>query len=185
MAAPPAGIAVAPNGDVVITGYFNSGDPKKSDLNGSTILRLSPAGKPLSHIHLGNVNLGYNFPASGIGVDAHEDVIIAYGTAPHVDRYSSSGQLLAAWGAPKPVITRYGFPSPAFITLDAVGHVYMADTLGDVVREFGSNGTLLHVWGAAGSYPGQFHHPGGIAVAPNGTIYVSDTENHRIQRLLR
>jgi DNA-binding beta-propeller fold protein YncE len=185
MAAPPTGIAVAPNGDVVITGYFNSGDPKKSDLNGSTILRLSPTGKPLSHIHLGDINLGYNFPSSGIAVDAHEDIIIAYGTNPHVDRYSSSGQLLASWGAPKPVVTKYGFPSPAFIGLDAVGDIYMADTLRNVVQEYGANGSILHTWGGSGSYVGQFHHSGGIAVAPNGTIYVSDTENHRIQRLLR
>lgn len=189
MAAPPTGIAVAPNGDVVITGYFNSGDPKKSDLNGSTILRLSPAGKPLSHIHLGDIlgdtRLGYNFPASDIAVDAHEDIIIAYGTNPHLDRYSSSGQFLASWGSPKPVVTSYGFPSPAFIALDAVGDIYMADTLRNVVQEYGANGSILHTWGGSGSYVGQFHHPGGIAVAPNGTIYVSDTENHRIQRLLR
>ena len=52
-----------------------------------------------------------------------------------------------------------------------------------MVQEYGAGGTLLHVWGAAGSYAGQFHHPGGIAVAPDGTIYVSDTENHRVQRL--
>jgi DNA-binding beta-propeller fold protein YncE len=189
MAAPPTGIAVAPNGDVVITGYFDSRDPKKSDLNGSTILRLSPTGKPLSHIHLGDIPgdtiLGYTFPASGIAVDAHEDIIIAYGTNPHVDRYSSSGQLLASWGAPKPVITRYGFPSPAFIGLDPAGDVYLADTLRNAVQEYGPTGTLLHSWGGPGSYAGQFHHPGGIAVAPDGTLYVSDTENQRVQRLHR
>jgi DNA-binding beta-propeller fold protein YncE len=68
--------------------------------------------------------------------------------------------------------------------VDAAGDLYIADTLQNVVQEYGPDGTLLHTWGGAGSYVGQFHHPGGIAVAPDGTIYVSDTENHRVQRLL-
>jgi len=65
------------------------------------------------------------------------------------------------------------------------GDIYIADTLQDVVQEYRADGTLLHAWGATGSYAVRFHHPGGIAVAPDGTIYVSDTESHRVQRLLR
>jgi DNA-binding beta-propeller fold protein YncE len=41
------------------------------------------------------------------------------------------------------------------------------------------------VFGAAGSEPGQFQRPRGIAVAPDGTLYVADTDNHRIQHLDR
>ncbi len=36
--------------------------------------------------------------------------------------------------------------------------------------------------GAQGSGDGQFYDPSGIAVASDGTIYVADTNNHRIQR---
>ncbi len=39
------------------------------------------------------------------------------------------------------------------------------------------------VVGAAGSEPGQFQYPHGIAVAADGTIYVADARNHRIQHL--
>lgn len=38
------------------------------------------------------------------------------------------------------------------------------------------------VIGAEGVLPGQFQKPRGIAVAPDGTIFVADTGNHRIQR---
>jgi sugar lactone lactonase YvrE len=180
MVDPPSGIAVAPNGDVVVVGVCLYRDPKGLELNGSNILRLSPAGQQLGLIHLG----GYFGPGPGIAVDAQETITIAYGTRPHVERYSSSGTLLASWGAPKPP-SEPSFASPAGITLDAAGNTYLADTAQNVVQEYGSDGMLLHVWGGAGSYAGQFHHPGGIAVARDGTMYVSDTENHRVQRLLR
>jgi uncharacterized protein (TIGR03663 family) len=39
------------------------------------------------------------------------------------------------------------------------------------------------VFGSEGSEPGQFHRPRGIAHAPDGTLYVADTDNHRIQHL--
>jgi tripartite motif-containing protein 71 len=178
MVDPPSGIAVAPNGDVVIVSIFLY-KTSQLTLNGANILRLSPAGKQLGLIHL-----GYFGPGPGIAVDAQENITVAYGTPPHFERYSSSGTLLASWGAPKPSLAGEIVPNPAGITLDAAGDVYIADTLQNEVKEYGASGRLLHVWGSAGSYAGQFHHPGGIAVAPDGTIYVSDTENHRVQRLL-
>jgi DNA-binding beta-propeller fold protein YncE len=180
LADPPSGIAVAPNGDIVVVAVFLYPPPSQLSMNGANILRLSPEGKRLALIHL-----GYFGPGSGVAVDAQENITIAYGTPPHIERYSSSGTLLASWGAPKPTLPGQIVPNPAGITLDAAGNIYLADTGQDVVQEYGADGTLLHVWGHAGSYAGQFHHPGGIAVAPSGTIYVSDTENHRVQRLAR
>lgn len=41
---------------------------------------------------------------------------------------------------------------------------------------------FLDQFGGAGSGPGAFNRPQGIAVDSKGSIYVADTENHRIQR---
>ena len=41
----------------------------------------------------------------------------------------------------------------------------------------------LQSWGSEGSGDGQFTTPRGVAVAPNGNIYVADSFNHRIQVL--
>ena len=38
------------------------------------------------------------------------------------------------------------------------------------------------VWGTEGSGPGQFLEPRGIAVAPDGTVYVVDSGNHCLQK---
>lgn len=36
-------------------------------------------------------------------------------------------------------------------------------------------------WGVFGGEPGQFRYPRGVAVGPTGDVYVTDTENHRVQ----
>lgn len=36
-------------------------------------------------------------------------------------------------------------------------------------------------WGAAGTEPGQFNRPRGIAIGPDGEVYVVDSDNSRIQ----
>jgi DNA-binding beta-propeller fold protein YncE len=41
------------------------------------------------------------------------------------------------------------------------------------------------IFGSEGSEPGQFKRPRDLAVAPDGSLYVADTDNHRIQHLSR
>ena len=41
------------------------------------------------------------------------------------------------------------------------------------------------IWGSIGNAPGQFNLPRDLVLAPDGTIYVADTENHSIQHLTR
>ena len=45
--------------------------------------------------------------------------------------------------------------------------------------------TASAIFGAAGTEPGQFQRPRGIAAAPDGSLYVVDTDNSRIQHLTR
>jgi hypothetical protein len=37
-------------------------------------------------------------------------------------------------------------------------------------------------WGTEGTGGGQFYNPQDVALAPNGSVYVADTDNHRIQK---
>ena len=80
------------------------------------------------------------------------------------------------------------FQNPRDMVIAPDGSLYIADTGNHRIQHLAPDGTVLHVWGrfanlTAGEAPGgTFNEPWGIAVSPDGTVYVADTWNHRIQR---
>jgi DNA-binding beta-propeller fold protein YncE len=59
---------------------------------------------------------------------------------------------------------------------------YVSDGYGNArVHRFAADGTLKQSWGEPGLGPGQFNLPHGIAVHPDGRVFVADRENDRIQ----
>ncbi|MBI2970415.1 MAG: 6-bladed beta-propeller [Gammaproteobacteria bacterium] len=63
------------------------------------------------------------------------------------------------------------------------GRLYVADYWNDNISIFSLAGELLAVTGESGSGPGKFKAPGGVAVGPDGSIFVADFYNQRIQQL--
>jgi hypothetical protein len=53
------------------------------------------------------------------------------------------------------------------------------------VQEFDSAGTYLSQFGSLGTTPGQLNGPNGVALGPNGTVYVADYNNNRVERFGR
>ena len=67
--------------------------------------------------------------------------------------------------------------------------IYIADTENHRIQHLAEDGTVLHVWGGFGANSeseaapsGTFNEPWGIAIGPDGSVYVTDTWNHRIQK---
>ncbi len=44
-----------------------------------------------------------------------------------------------------------------------------------------SDGTYVRKWGMRGEGRGEFQYPRGVAVGPEGEVYVCDEDNHRVQ----
>ena len=80
------------------------------------------------------------------------------------------------------------FQAPRMIALGRDGSLYMADSRNHRIQHLSADGTVLQTWGgfadaSQGKAPdGMFNEPWGVAVAPDGSVFVSDTWNHRIQK---
>ncbi len=77
------------------------------------------------------------------------------------------------------------FAKPRDLAFAKDGTFYLTDTLNQRIIHFSATGEILHQWGSESSKneaePGTFREPWGIAVAPDGSVFVADTWNHRIQ----
>jgi predicted membrane-bound mannosyltransferase/sugar lactone lactonase YvrE len=80
------------------------------------------------------------------------------------------------------------FQQPRDVALAPNDSIYVADTFNNRIQHLAADGTVLQVWGSfadlsQGAAPGgTFYQPWGIAVGPDGSVYVADTWNHRIQK---
>ena len=80
------------------------------------------------------------------------------------------------------------FQAPREIALAPDGSLYVADSLNNRIQHLSPDGKVLQVWGthadvAKGDAPGgTFNEPWGVAVGPDGSVYVADTWNYRIQK---
>ena len=69
------------------------------------------------------------------------------------------------------------------------GSIYVADSGNNRIEKFSTDGVLLETYGTyanalEGEAPGgTMNQPWDVAVGPDGSIYVADTFNHRIQKL--
>lgn len=80
------------------------------------------------------------------------------------------------------------FNAPRGVAFAPDGSFYVADSRNHRIQHFAPDGDLLGAWGqfgdlATGAAPaGTFNEPWGIAVGPDGSVYVTDTWNHRVQK---
>ena len=80
------------------------------------------------------------------------------------------------------------FNNPRAIAVAPDGSVYVADSKNNRIQKFDAQGNFLLAFGGFGSLEtddaaaGRFNEPWGVGVGPDGSVYVADTWNHRIQK---
>ena len=80
------------------------------------------------------------------------------------------------------------FQAPRGFRVADDGTLYVADSRNHRIQHLAPDGTVLQAWGtfadqAAGDAPGgTFYEPWDVALGRDGSVYVSDTWNHRIQK---
>ncbi len=133
---------------------------------------------------------------AGVGVDSHDDVLVFQRAgrawpasneldltpiaAPTILRFDGrTGVLLGRWGAGR-------FAMPHGLTVDRADNVWLTDVALQQVYEFSRDGHLLLTLGergVAGDDSAHFNRPTDVAVAPDGSFYVSD--GYRNTRVLK
>jgi sugar lactone lactonase YvrE len=108
-----------------------------------------------------------------------------------VQKFTPEGTLLAHWGNESAEPGGFGPPpvhdgqpimgGPISLCVDRRDRVWVSAT-NNRVQQFTNDGRYLQGLGGAGTEPGQFDLPHGIALDSQGCLYVADTMNARIQK---
>jgi sugar lactone lactonase YvrE len=167
----PQGIAIDSHNNVFVCDTYNERVQKLTS-TGSYITQLGTTGVP------GDVGGTRLYRPRSVGVDASDNVFVVDTYNHKVKKFDSALTYLYSVG---------GFPAPlypnAIIILNG-GTFFVSDTgNSNVLRytDLGTSATLAGLVGTPRTQNGQFSEPLGVAVGPNGRIYVSDRFNHRIQ----
>lgn len=119
----------------------------------------------------------------GMDVDKQGDLYVVDGTTKRVTVYNRDGKFLRSIAGPT------WFNKPAGLAVDAGGQrVYVVDIGGVQTQEHrvrvfdAQSGEHLFDFGKRGTQPGEFNLPRDIVVAPDGSLYVVDGGNFRVQK---
>lgn len=101
-------------------------------------------------------------------------------------------QLTPASQATAPVTEATTLGLPGGLAVAPNGDLYIANSLTDTIKRLKSGALMPVARPTAGSAAepngttvAEFQDPGGVAIAPNGDLYVADAKNHRICRVDR
>jgi uncharacterized protein (TIGR03663 family) len=126
----------------------------------------------------------------GVAVDSRGNIFVADTMNNRIQKFGPDGAFLAQVG-------RKGgddgeFNEPWGLAVDADNNLCVADLWNHRIQKFDNNlkfltkfGTYADTGGKVQPNPGQFFGPRGIAIAPDGTLLVTDTGNKRVQRFDR
>lgn len=130
----------------------------------------------------------FNDP-TGIAV-AGAEVFVADSRNNRIQAFDRDGTFLHKWGGPF-AMNIFGsfngwFATVTGVHVDSAGNVFAADFYNHRVQKFSADGTFLTRFGTQGAGQGQFDHAiavaVAVAVAGDGTVFVVDFGNSRIQK---
>ena len=117
---------------------------------------------------------------SGVAFDQKGDVYVADTNNARIQVFSCEGDYLREFG--KRGKKEGKLDLPMGLCMDLTSDVlYVTDVYNHRVSLFRTDGQFLKYFGSFGSGPGQFNKPQGIAVDEHRFVYVSDTNNSRVQ----
>lgn len=173
----PRGLAVDGNGRVFVSDWWNQ-RVQRFEPDGSGVLTWGQRGTTADP---GSINFAW-----GVAVEPGTGrVFLANRESHEIEVFSNSGAFVTRWGTRGTTAGRFEFPHG--VAFDPTnGTLLVTDSNNGRIQRFrvdaNGNGTWLATYGSKGTAVGQFSVPTGIDVAADGTIWVADTRNKRVQK---
>ena len=123
----------------------------------------------------------YKIPHS-VRVDPEGNIWTVDAASSRVMKFTPQGARLMEISVGEQPKTRSEFNGTTDIAFGPNGRLFISDGYGNArILEYTADGKRVRQWGRAGDGPGEFHLPHGI-VYDDGSLYVADRENGRVQR---
>ena len=118
---------------------------------------------------------GFNGPR-GVAIDADGNRFITDTYNQRILKYDVNGNFVTQWGSRGR--NNYAFNYPRMLAVSPVdGSVWVTDTDNHSIKRFSNDGVFECKAGGLGDVGPLMRNPHGIDVAPDGTVYVTDTRN--------
>ena len=169
----PSDITIDQNGYLYVVDNGNS-RIQKFGQDGSFVTKWGSSGSGDGEFYFTSHDYTWHeggFFGGGITTDKGGNICILDNGNHRIQKFTSDGKFLSKW------TNGYGGRG---IAAGDNGNVYVG--LGGNVTTYGSNGELIISWGSSGSGEEEFNWPGGISISGDGSIYVADSGNGRIQK---
>jgi sugar lactone lactonase YvrE len=139
----------------------------------------------------------FNHPA-GVAVDNSGNVYVADTNNNEIRKVTAAGFVSTLAGLTGHAGSADGsgpaasFNGPSGIVVDTVGNLFVADTLNHTIRKVTSSGAVTTIAGVAGvsgladdtGSAARFHGPQGLALDASGDLFVADTNNNAIRKIV-
>ncbi len=177
----PYNIAIGRDGTVFVADTFNN-RVQKFDSNGNFIAKWGSQGRGDGQ---------FNLPC-GIDLGTDGTVYVADTSNNRIQAFDSNGNFRTKWGTPGKADGQ--LISPYDVATAPDGSVLVADFSNNRIQKFNSAGQFIMKWvnycnidpnwdGVPDQQcAGQFYQPIGTAIGPDGSLYVTESMNHRVQK---
>ncbi len=160
----PTGVTFAPNGDLFVSdGYVNS-----------RVVKIGRNGDYITHWGKKGNGDGEFTIVHDIALDSRGKLYVADRTNSRIQMFDMDGKFLGKW-------TDIGQPwGLAYSAKEDA--LYVADGLNNRVVKLDMTGKILGQFGSYGAAPGRLNFAHNIAVDSEGSVYVVEIKNWRVQK---